>query len=583
MNRDPRAGEALTRIGAPPQLWQPLLSALSTRSTSGLSEDLAQQIKSFHTIAVWEPARFPGRDGVVLDGGLWRHLGSAPRPLVVIPAAWGATWQQFAPMAFRLSLQGYDVLAYNPRGFYQSGGTIDVGGPDDWADGSAAIDHATARAGAEVTAVGFVGDSYGSGISLMVGATDERVDAVAALSAWGNLGSCLYEHDTRHLRAFNALIGATLNKEGEVIGRFDEATEELLEDYLANRNVDRLLEWGRVRSPEDHLEALNRRQLPVLISSHWHETLFPPNQLLRTFNQLTGPKRLLMSIGDHSCSELPGIAGLPNRVMDEAYRWLAHYLKGDANGADSLLQVSNEIMFSYLTVPTPDPATGLPTGPNLIIRPAAVEERKSWADVTGRIEQLHLKPAARPEFLFPEDGELSPGLSGTWTQSFTTGVDAGLTAADNPVFTGLAESLGNPKRYETRWFDRTCAAVWKTGLLGAPMSLRGAPRLRLTFTPSSSSTTLVVYLFDVEPVLGTARIITHEAFSFLDATPDASVSSELELQATGYDVPAGHRIMLVLDSVDQLYADVADGRVGEVTVSSSSRQPTVLELPLGDD
>lgn len=585
---------ALSRIGAPQAAWEPLLAALrpgaaatadSIRTAAGLpgelAADLAADIEGFARVAVWERATIRREDGVVLDGGFWRHRDDRPRPLVVIPSAWGAPWQAFAILAFKLSLQGYHVLAYQPRGFFRSGGFIGVCGEEDWRDASAAIDWATRRTGAEPTKVGFFGDSYGAGISCMAAAHDPRVDAVVALSGWSDLAACMYGNSTRRIRAFQALLAATKTQDGQTIGHLDAATQALLDDFFVHRNMDEVTAWAAVRSPVTHVDAINARRVPILIGGHWHETLCPVNQTLDMFHRLTGPKRLLLSIGDHSGAELPGLAGLPNRVVDEGYRWLAHHLLGEENGVDTLPQVANEVMFTYTTVPLPVPITvpNLPPLSRLIVRPADVEERKAWADVTGSTERLHLKPASRPDLLHPKDGELSQGVAPTWERPFTAGADAGFTAAENPVTTGTAEVYGAPVTYRTRWFDRQNAAVWKTPVLPAAKNVRGTPRLHLTFTPSASSATLVAYLFDVNPVLGTARIITHEPKTFLDVTPNEPITTDIDLQAAAYDIPAGHRLMLVVSSRDQLYADASIDRT-EIDVRSTAADPTYLDLPL---
>ncbi|WP_137991561.1 alpha/beta fold hydrolase [Streptomyces vilmorinianum] len=576
---------ALTRIGAPQEVWEPLLAALrpgaAASLTAGLPESLADDVAGFTRIALWERATIRREDGVVLDGGFWRHRDEQPRPLVVIPSAWGAPWQAFAILAFKLSLQGYNVLAYQPRGFFGSGGFIGVCGEDDWDDASAAIDWATLRTGAEPTKVGFFGDSYGAGISCIAAARDERVDAVVALSGWSDLASCMYENHTRRIRTFQALLAATKNERGETIGRFDAATQAQFDNFFAHRDMGEVMAWATPRSPVTHVEAINTRRVPLLIGGHWHETLCPVNQTLDMFQRLTGPKRLLLSIGDHSGAELLGLAGLPNRVVDEGYRWLAHHLLGEENGVDTLPEVANEVMFTYTTVPLPVPVTvpNLPPISRIIVEPAEVEERKAWADVTGSTERLHLKPASKPDFLHPEDGELSQGVAPTWERPFTAGADAGFTAAENPVTTGAAEVYGTPVTYRTRWFDRRHAAVWKTPVLPSVKSVRGVPRLHLTFTPSAASATLVAYLFDVDPVLGTARIITHEPKTFLGVTPNEPVTTDIDLQAAAYDIPAGHRLMLVLASRDQLYADASIDRT-RIDVRSTAADPTYLDLPL---
>lgn len=121
---------------------------------------------------------------------------------------------------------------------------MEVAGPLDVEDGVRAIDFLTDRIGAEPTKLGFLGDSYGSGISQLVAALDERerVHAVAALSTWGDVGEAFYENSTRHTAAVATLLSAA----GDA--RLSERTRRAFDDLLADRNIDKTLEWAAERS-----------------------------------------------------------------------------------------------------------------------------------------------------------------------------------------------------------------------------------------------------------------------------------------------------------------------------------------------
>ncbi|MFJ7588397.1 hypothetical protein ACIQZO_13630 [Streptomyces sp. NPDC097617] len=126
------------------------------------------------------------------------------------------------------------------------------------------------------------------------------MDAVVALSTWGNLATSLYDHDTRHLKAVDVLLGLT---GGPVERKSDAATQQILADFAANENMDEVVAWGTERAPESRIGGTNRRGVPTFFSNTWHEGLFPVNQVLETFNRLTVPKRLNMWIGDHAVPE----------------------------------------------------------------------------------------------------------------------------------------------------------------------------------------------------------------------------------------------------------------------------------------
>ncbi|MFE5594128.1 CocE/NonD family hydrolase C-terminal non-catalytic domain-containing protein [Streptomyces sp. NPDC056549] len=560
-----------------------------------LPAELAASVREVRGLAVPAYHRVEATDGIRLSAFSLRQLGPGPHPLVVVPAGWTPFgWPLFLWSYLALARRGYHVLAYTPRGLGIPGlpstseGFVDVAGPHDWADGSAVIDFATDHLAPSV--IGFLGESYGSGISQLVAAHDDRVAAVAALSTWGNIATSLYDHDTRHLAAVKALLGLT---GGPVETKFDTANQEILADFLADRNLDRVVEWGLLRAPESYVLLTNENETPTFLSNTWHEGLFAVNQLLTTFEGLDVPKRLNLWIGDHAAPEGPGLIGTePDRVnlpLAEAYAWLDHHLKGERNGVEHWQQVCNQVMFTYVTEPVPDPGTGEPTGENRIVEEAYREERADWGRVTTGVEVLGLTgdgAGGTDGRLLPAGETTAPSEVTGWRRSFLAGVDTEATVMDALMKTGQAERAGNPKTYDTRKIDRRHALVWTTAPLTEPAGrgasgrrVRGAPRLRLTVRSTATSACLVAHLFDVAAD-GTARIVTHEPLNVYGLTPDQDRTVTWRLQAAAYDIPAGHRLMLVVDSKDPLYGD-ASVTWTQTTLTSPEEAPAFLELPLG--
>jgi hypothetical protein len=81
---------------------------------------------------------------------------------------------------------------------------------------------------------------------------------------------------------------------------------------------------------------------------------------------------------------------------------------------------------------------------------------------------------------------------------------------------------------------------------------------------------VVAYLYDVD-ALGTGKLVTHAPVTW----KDGGARLEVPLQATSYDVPAGHRLALVVDTVDALYADA-----GALGAPLELAGPAWLDLPL---
>lgn len=517
------------------------VTALETGDLHGLSPARAADVEEVRSVAVFSRGKVTGADGDLLDAALWRHTGSDPRPVIVMPSPWTILgWLTYAVQGALFAARGYNVLAYTARGFAGSEGQVDVAGPLDVADGSRALDHIVERTAGPITRIGFLGDSYGSGISQLVAAHDTRVDAVVALSTWGDLGEAFLENSTRHVAAVKALLSAASK------ARLSPRTRSVFENVLADRDIEGTLRWAEQRSPLTHVKELNRRQVPILFAQAWHETLFPGNQTVRMFNELTGPKRLDLSIGDHSGPETSGMLGLPNRIWTDAHRWFDHHLRGIDNGVADQAQVVSEVMWGK-----------------------GLEPRAGWSAVTERTRRVHLTGG----------GELAHKPEAGWTAGVVCGVDTPAIVADAIVTAGHAEMAGRPKVYPTGAIDRGVAAVWAAPPEEETARLRGTPRLRVTYRAANPGSTFVAYLFDTAPD-GSAHLVTHAPFSDLDSAPDSLIRADIELQATAYDVPRGHRLLLVIDGRDPFYGDANLPRA-TLAFTSPEATPSFLDLPLG--
>ncbi|MGI5444790.1 CocE/NonD family hydrolase [Streptomyces sp. CA-243310] len=517
------------------------VTALETGDLTGLSPSRAADVVEVRSVTVFNRGKVTGADGDLLDAALWRHTGSDPRPVIVMPSPWtNLGWLAYAVQGALFAARGYNVLAYTARGFAGSEGQVDVAGPLDVADGSRALDHIVERTAGPISGIGFLGDSYGSGISQLVAAHDTRVDAVVALSTWGDLGEAFLENSTRHVAAVKALQHAAAK------ARLSPRTRSVFENVLADRDIEGTLRWAEQRSPLTHVKELNRRQVPILFAQAWHETLFPGNQTVRMFNELTGPKRLDLSIGDHSGPETSGLLGLPNRIWTDAHRWFDHHLRGIDNGVADQAQVVSEVMWGK-----------------------GLEARAGWSALTDRTRRVHLTGA----------GELAHEPEAGWTAGVVCGVDTPATVADAIVTSGYAEMAGRPKVYPTGDIDRGTAAVWAAPPEEETARLRGTPRLRVTYRAANPGSTFVAYLFDMAPD-GSAHLVTHAPFSDLHSPPDSLIGADIELQATAYDVPPGHRLLLVIDGRDPFYGDANLPRA-TLAFTSPEATPSFLDLPLG--
>ena len=96
---------------------------------------------------------------------------------------------------------GYNVVTWDPRGEWNSGGVVELNSPDIRGPRCSAIISWLATQ-PEVQLddpktldprIGMVGVSYGGGIQLVTAAVDHRVDAIVPTIAWHTLNSSLYK------------------------------------------------------------------------------------------------------------------------------------------------------------------------------------------------------------------------------------------------------------------------------------------------------------------------------------------------------------------------------------------------------
>lgn len=507
------AGAAL---GAAPAAAAPPATAPAGASATGLT---------FHDL--------PGSGGITLKGNVFTPAGAAAgtkHPLIVLPTSWGMPQIEYAAQAQRLADSGYVVVSYTSRGFWLSGGSIEVAGPPDIADVSAVIDWALDHTPADPDRIGMGGVSYGAGISLLAAGHDKRIKAVAALSGWADLIDSIYSGRTQHLQAAALLGGA-----GLLTGRPGEELTRTLTDFLGSnlaKEAD-MIAWGKKRSPATYLDRINANGAAIMMGNAWGDTIFPPNQYASFYEKLTGPKRLEFRPGDHATAEATGLLGLPNDTWTSAHRWFDRYLKGERNGIDTERPVQ-------LKSRTDKGYEGYP----------------DWKSVGAGKHRIEL------------DG----------TKKILANVDSGANGGIVMLSNALDQFVKLPPVASVPLLPRAFASVWQSGPYAAARHIRGTAALHTTVTSTEESGTLVAYLYDVGP-LGLGKLVSNAPYTFHGQTPGRPFPVDLELFSTAYDVPAGHRLALVIDTVDPLYIE-HNPTGSQLTFSSPGADPSYLSVPL---
>ncbi len=484
--------------------------------------------------------KVPGSDGTLLSANVFlprQDPNGAKAPGVMFISSWAAAdFFEYVGQQQRLAQQGYVAFAYTARGFWGSEGTVGVAGPADVADASAMLDWISANTPADPQRLASAGISYGAGLSLLAAAKDSRIKAVVAMSGWAALIEQMYRNEVP-----NPIWLDILQLSGQLTGRLDPLVANY-NSLLQNPDtpaakISEIATWAWARSPSSGLPQLNARQVPVMLVKNWQDDMFSPNSSMALFAQLTGPKKLLLQSGIHASAELPGaVLGVDQHLWTQAQRWLARWLKGEANGIDTEPQVDLQPKFQgYRELLSTWPAPELTTQA-LYLQPRGAV-RWDWRCVCTR----------------GWTGGLGSAPSGdTVSDRIGNALDTTASSGPLPVLSPLMESVGLPV------INHQATILWGNGIryegdwLRSPLKLRGIPSLQLRVKPSQARGMVVAYLYDVDAA-GFGTLITHGARAWHQAQPGQAMNLGLDLVATAYDAPAGHYLALVLDTQDPLY------------------------------
>jgi ABC-2 type transport system ATP-binding protein len=219
---------------------------------------------------------------------------------------------------------GYNVLTWDPRGFGQSGGTVEIDDPKyEGRDVSALIDWVAKQPQAQLDqscsgkkskrkkgrrrrskkrvtcatspndpTIGMAGASYGGGIQLVAAALDKRIDAIAPTIAWHSLLTSLFP-DSNIKFGWGSLLIA-LGVEGTLpggasapataAGRQDPHFYSILANGLATGTTSQDdLSWMAAHGPAGLVERIH---VPTLIMQGTVDTLFPLDEGVTNFQDI---------------------------------------------------------------------------------------------------------------------------------------------------------------------------------------------------------------------------------------------------------------------------------------------------------
>jgi ABC-2 type transport system ATP-binding protein len=290
-------------------------------------------------------------DGTRIVLSFFPAEGLAPgqrAPTVLVGPGWGVprdtdqnsqTVAAFGAIGLApLRAAGYNVLTWDPRGFGQSGGTVEADSPDYEArDASALISYVARQPEAQLDGagdprVGMAGASYGGGIQLVTAATDPRVDAITPDIAWNSLVTSLYKAQSVKAGWSNILFSLGLGSStvpglpaGQT-GNLDPHITSAYQSGLVSGQIsDEDVQWFASRGPG---ALVGRIHAPTLLIQGTADTLFTLDEAVRNYGILRKSRvsaKMIWFCGGHgACFTSSG----PNGFVENAIlNWFSRYLK----------------------------------------------------------------------------------------------------------------------------------------------------------------------------------------------------------------------------------------------------------------
>jgi len=241
---------------------------------------------------------------------------------------------------------GYNVVTWDPRGEFASGGVLQLDSPQyEGQDVSQLITWSAGLDGVELDGVddptmGMVGVSYGGGIQFVTAAGDSRVDAIAPGWAWNTLPSSLYP-DQSFRTAYSSLLLLGLVETGARIN--PQIYGGIITGALLGVLTPSQIQLLQTSGPGETVRGITA---PTLIIQGTVDVLFPLQQSIINEGLLAQNEnvKMLWYCGGHgSC--LPG-QGNPDAddawVLTEMAAWMDRHVKDDGTTDDIVFEWTDQ-------------------------------------------------------------------------------------------------------------------------------------------------------------------------------------------------------------------------------------------------
>jgi ABC-2 type transport system ATP-binding protein len=383
---------------------------------------------------------------------------------------------------------GYNVITWDPRGEWASGGRMQLDNPNfEGRDVSSIISWATSAANVAQSQVatdptgdpyiGMVGGSYGGGIQLAVAGTpDRRVDAIVPSIAWNTLNESLYPNNIFKTVIGSELLLALVTTGARINGEiYVGILSGALFGFLSSDSQALLTNAGPG-------VLVNNIVAPTLFLQGTPDILFELNESTITGAMMAlanpdVPVKTTWFCGGH------GVCLLPSSMQDEqgqlnmndTLRWLGQYVAGNGTPADEIptFQWFDQTGQYHSSDLNPfDPAFNNPTplsyqsdGGSLVLVPLLGGSGPSDASV----------PPALPT-VFSDAFALASGSRAWNALNSTVTMPVGTLVAGTPTLSFSYRGLGTSRAVYAQLVDNATGQVVGNIVTPVPVTLDGRER-----------------------------------------------------------------------------------------------------------
>lgn len=373
---------------------------------------------------------FPSGDGTMLHADVFRPTDppkKSPVILIVSPYRILASPTGNPALLYReledfgrASTRGYTIVQVSPRGYGESEGCGDFGGPGEQMDAVAAVEWAASQEWSNGK-VGMYGLSYDAWTQIMAMAgkakgLETAIVGSPLISAYRGL----YMNGIHYAEGWHATPGLYAGIDIASLGTPNEDSATCYpQNAIGTAGDDPSVDYWRER---DLIKKASRSKVPVFWTHGFLDPQTKPDNLLDVYSSLPQPKRAWFGQYVHRVPDDPSLNH--EGFIDQAMAWFDYHLNGGPKPKDMKVEVQQ--------------------GDNGYWRTERV-----WPPPDAKMRKLRFKPGEYEDSYLDDDGP--DAERGTW--SFTQKLPYDVHISGEMAVDALVDAARSPVHLHVRVFD----------------------------------------------------------------------------------------------------------------------------------